>query len=116
MLFRSGYCAYRLTAGENLLRGLYRKFAERNTEQRQREERRAAHRVNVRNRIGRGNAPEIERIIDNRQKEIRRRDNRLFIVDAINSRVVARLGTDQQIRISIRQRRFRQQFPQQRRR
>ena len=89
-------------------------FADRHAEQRQRHERLAAHRIDVRDRVGRRDAAEIVRIVDDRHEEIGGRDDRLRVVQAIDRRVVARLGADEQIREGARERRLRQDFAQQR--
>ncbi len=103
-----------LPARDDALNRLDRDFADRHAEQRERHDRLAAHRIHVGDRVGRGDASEIERIVDDRHEEVGRRDERLRIVQAIDGRVVARLGADEQIRKGARERRLRQNFAQQR--
>ncbi len=63
----------------------------------ERENRLAAHRVDVRERVGRGDAPEVVRIVDDGREEIGGRDDRLLVVETIHRRVVARLDPDEQV-------------------
>ena len=64
----------------------------------ERGDRAAPHRVDVRDRVGRGDAAEIVRIVNDRREEIGRRDQRLAIVDPIHRGVVARRVAHQQVR------------------
>jgi hypothetical protein len=104
----------RLSAREYLLHHADRQFSNRHADECKREQRLCTHCVYVGDCIGRRNAAEVVRIIDDRQKKIRGRDNRLLIIDAINSGVVTRLATNQQIRVRTCERHLRKQFPQQR--
>ena len=64
----------------------------------QRQDRRAAHRVDVRERIGGGDTPEVEGVIDDRHEEIGGGDHRLGVVELIDRGVVGGLGADQELR------------------
>ena len=108
--------AYRRTTGKNLLCRLDWQLTQRHAEQRQREQGRATHCVDIRDGIGRSDAAEIKRIIHDRQKEICRRHDRLLIVQTINGGIITRLGADQQVRVDAGQRRVGEQIRQQRRR
>ncbi|KAG1255824.1 hypothetical protein G6F66_014876 [Rhizopus arrhizus] len=50
----------------------------------------------VRQRVGRSDAAEVERVVDDRHEEIGGGDDRLAIIEAIHRRVVAGLTPDQQ--------------------
>ena len=101
----AGGIAHRMSTGKHALHRFHRQLAERHADQRQREKWLAAHRVNIGNRVGRGDAAEIVRVVDDRQKEIGGRDDRLFGVDAIHRRVVARFSPDQQVGVNLAERR-----------
>ena len=61
--------AHRRPARQDLLHLVHADLAQRHAQQRQRQDRRAAHGVDVGQRIGGGNAPELERVIhDGREK------------------------------------------------
>ena len=75
-----------------------RQLVERHADQRQRHDRPAAHRVDVGDRVGRGDAAEVERIVDDRREEIGGGDQRLLVVQPVDRRVVGGLGADQQFR------------------
>jgi hypothetical protein len=73
-----------------------RKFGNRHADQCQRHDGRAPHGVDVRERIGRGNAPEIARIIDDGCEEIGGGHEGLFVVELVNRSVVAGLQANHQ--------------------
>src|SRR6185369_2221434 len=56
-----------------------------------------AHRIDIRDRIGRGDAPEVIRIVHDRHEEIGGGDQRLLVVEPVNSGVVGGFDTDQQL-------------------
>jgi len=87
----AGLRAYRLAAGDDALDHLDRHFLERHSHDRQCEDRLAAHRVYVRERVGRGDAPEVVRVVDDGREEIGGGDDRLLVVQPVHGRVVARL-------------------------
>ena len=76
---------------------IVRQHIDRHADQRQRENRLTAHRIDVGERIGRRNAAEIVRIVDNRHEEIGGGDDRLLIVQAVHGGIVGGLGADQQV-------------------
>ena len=61
-----GRGAHRLAAGEDPADHLERQLVERHADQRQGEDRARAHGVDVRQRVGRSDAAEVERIVDDR--------------------------------------------------
>ncbi len=65
--------------------------------QRQRHDRPAAHRVHVADRVGGGDAAEVERVVDDRHEEVGRGHQRLLVVQAVHRRVVRRLVADQRV-------------------
>jgi hypothetical protein len=73
------------------------KLVHRHADQREREERRAAHRVHVGDRVGRGDAPKSYGSSTIGMKKSVRRDDRLLVVDAVDRGVVGRLDADQQL-------------------
>jgi hypothetical protein len=64
---------------------------------RQGEDRPAAHCIDVRERVGGGNAAEVGGVVDDGRKEIGGGDDRLLVVQAVHRGVVARFDADQQI-------------------
>ena len=76
---------------------LQRQLVERHADHRQREDRPAAHGIDVGNRVGRGDAAEIERIVDDGREEIGGGDDGLLVVELVHRRVVAGFDADQQI-------------------
>src|SRR5450830_985399 len=93
----AGCGAHRFAAGEDFLDHLDRQLVERHADDRQSHDRVAAHGVDVRQRVGRGDATEVVGIIDDRRKKIGGRDQRLTVVQAIHGGVVARLRAHQQV-------------------
>ena len=83
---------------ENAPDRLERQHVDRHADQRQREERRRTHGIDVGNRSRRGNAPEIVGIIDNGREEIGRRYNGLLLADLVDRGVVAGFVPDQKLR------------------
>ncbi len=73
-----------------------RQLVDRHPDERQREERRAAHRVDVGDRVGRRDRAEVARIVDDRHEEVGGRDDRLPLVQPVDGRIVRRLDPDQQ--------------------
>ena len=64
---------------------------------RQRHDRLAAHRVDVGQRIGRGDAAEVERVVDDRHEEVGGGDDRLLVVELVDGGVVGGVVADQQV-------------------
>src|SRR6185369_12164348 len=71
----SGGGANGFAAVEDVADRLDRQLVDRHADERQREERRRSHRVDVRDRVRRGDPAEVERIVDDRHEEVRRRDD-----------------------------------------
>ena len=86
--------ANRFTALNDFSDDVERQFVYRHADQRQRHDRCAAHGVHVGNRIGRGNPAEVIRVIDNRHEEVRGRDQRLLVIEFINSGVIGGFDAD----------------------
>ncbi len=76
---------------------LDRHFFERHTDDGERENRLAAHRIHIRERVGRGDAAEVVGIIDDGREEIGGSDDRLLVVQPVYGSVVARFDPHQQI-------------------
>jgi hypothetical protein len=93
----AGARTHRLAAFENLADRVHRQLVDRHADQRQCEQRRAAHRVDVRDGIGCRDRAEIEGVVDDRHEEVGRRDDRLRVIDPVDRRVVRRLDADQQL-------------------
>jgi hypothetical protein len=93
----AGAAADRFAAVENLSNGVDGQLADRHRHESQGKERPAAHRVHVRDRVGRRDRPEVERIVHDRHEEVGRGDNRLALVDLVNGRIVAGFEADQQL-------------------
>jgi hypothetical protein len=55
----------------------------------------AAHRVDIGQRVGRGDLPKSERIIDDRREEIDGLDEGAVAIDAVNTGVVGGAGVDE---------------------
>ncbi len=94
----SGGRADRLAAFDDAPNHFDRQLVDRHPEQRERHDRCAAHRVDVRDRVGRRDAPEVEGIVDDRHEEVGRRDQRLLVVQLVDGGVVGSLDADQQLR------------------
>ena len=107
----AGTCADRFAASEHRANRFHGQLVHGHADQRQREQRAGAHRVHVRDRIGRGNCAEVECIVDDGHEKIRRRDDRLRVIEAIHGGIVRRFGADEQI-LRHDTRRFREQLAQ----
>ena len=93
----AGLRAHRLAAFEDLADHAHRQLLERHADQRERHDRARAHRVDVGDRVGRGDAAEVVRVVDDRREEIGGGDQRLRVVQAVDRGVVRGLGADQKI-------------------
>ena len=76
------------------LRGQHR---DRHGHQRQRHDRPAAHRVDVADRVGGGDAAEVERVVDDGHEKVGGRDQGLLVVEKVHGGVVAGFDADQQL-------------------
>ncbi len=86
----------RLPTTQDFADDIRREHFDRHGKQCQRQDRPAAHRVDVGERIRGSDTAELEGVIDDRHEEIRGRDHRLGLVELIDRSVVGGLGTDQQ--------------------
>ncbi len=94
----------RLLAGKasalNHLAGYFwRKGVDRPAQNRNRHNRFTAHREDIADGVGRRDAPEIERVIDNRHKEVSGTDNAGAVTQVINRCIVTRFVADKQVRV-----------------
>src|SRR5207253_9576181 len=76
----------------------------------EREDRTRPHGVNVGQRVGRGDAPEIVRVVYDRHEKIGGGDHRLLVVQTIHGGIVAGLDTHEQLRIKVLARDFGEDF------
>jgi hypothetical protein len=76
---------------------IVRQNVDRHADQRQRENRLAAHCIDVGQRIGRGNAAEVVRIVDDRHEKVGGGDNGLLVVQAVDGCIVGGFRADQQV-------------------
>ncbi len=93
--------AHRATATNHFPRHFRRQHIHRPAENRDRHQRIAAHRVDVADRIGRGDAAEVERVIDNRHEKIGGRHHTTLGIDRIHRRVITRGVADPEFRIEV---------------
>src|SRR3979490_645814 len=89
--------AHRLAAFENAADHRHRQLVERHADDGEREDRPRAHGVDVGERIGGRDAPEVVRVIDDRREEISGGDERLAVVQAVDRCIVRGLGADEQL-------------------
>jgi hypothetical protein len=69
----------------------------REASDREREQRRAAHREHVVERVRRRDPPERMRVVDERREEVEREDDRAVVVEAVDGRVVGGIEADEQV-------------------
>ena len=86
-------------AAQDRAHHLDRDFSERNAEDRERHDRLGAHRVDVGDGVGRGDAAEIARIIHDRHEEVGGGDDAEVLVDLPDGRVVAGLVADEKLAV-----------------
>ena len=89
--------AHRLAAGEDLPDHRERQLLERHADDGERQDRPAAHGIDVGDGVGRGDAAEVVRLIDDRREEVGRGDDRLRVVQPIDRGVVRRLEADHEV-------------------
>ena len=82
---------------EDAADGLRGQHVDRHADQRQRQDRPAAHRIDIGDRVGRGDAAEVVRVVDDRHEEVGGRDQRLLVVELVHRGVVGGLDADQQL-------------------
>ena len=88
---------YCFATGQNALNHRHGKFADWHANDRKRQYRTPAHRVNVRERIGGRYAAKVIWIVHDRREKIRSRYQRLRFIQLVDRRVIVRLSTNQQI-------------------
>ncbi len=84
-------------AGQDLGQHVHRQLVSRKADDVHREERPPAHRVDVAERVGGGDPAEGARLIHDRGEKVHRRDQRRFVVQLIDARVVGKLRSDQDV-------------------
>ena len=89
--------AHRFTAREDAADRRHRQLLERHADDGERHDRPPAHRVDVGDGVGRGDAAEIERIVDDGRKEVRGRHQRLRVVQLVHRRIVGSLGAHHEL-------------------
>ena len=70
---------------------------DRHADERQRQDRPPAHGVDVADRVGGGDAAEVERVVDDGHEEVGGGDQRLLVVELVDRGVVGGLDADQQL-------------------
>jgi hypothetical protein len=91
----------RVRGGEHLREQLARQVLRKRGD-REREERRPAHREDVVQRVRRGDRAVVGRVVDDRREEIDREDDRLLVVQLVHRRVVGRRQADEQVLVGDR--------------
>ncbi len=71
------------------------------TEHGNRHQRAAAHRIDIADRVGGGDAPEVERVVDDRHEEIRGTDDTTAVAQVVYRGIVAGIVADEQARIAL---------------
>ena len=107
-----GFGADRFAARENQTHRLHRQLVERHADQGEGEQRRGAHRIDIGERVGRGDRAEVERIVDDRHEEIGRGDDRLRGVDLVDGGVIRGFYAHQKLRWQEPGRRAGEELPQ----
>ena len=95
---QSGRAANGFAAGQNFGDGFERQHIDRHAHQGQCKKRRAAHRINIGDRVRCSNPAEVKRVIHDRHEKVRRRNDGLLRIDLINRGVVTGFGADQKLR------------------
>ena len=95
----AGRGAHRRAAGKDRPDDVERHFIEGDAENRERHDRLAAHRVDVGDRIGGGDASKIMRVVDDRHEEVGGRNDAGLVVELPDRRIVAGLHPDDQPRV-----------------
>jgi hypothetical protein len=84
------------SALQNLAHRLGRQLVNWHAENGECHDRLSAHCINVGNRIGCRNPAEVERIVDHRHEEVRRRDHAGFVIELPDRGIVTGFGSDKQ--------------------
>jgi hypothetical protein len=94
----AGVRAHRLAALQHCGNHVMRQHVDRHSDDGERHQRFAAHCIDVGERVGRRNAAEVERIVDDRHEEVCGRDDRLLVVQLVDGGVVGGIVADEQVR------------------
>jgi hypothetical protein len=86
-------------AAQNFFEDLRRQHLHGKRGERQCDDRAAAHRVDIRERVRRRDRAEEPRIVDDRGEEVDRLDDRLPSAEPVHGGVVRRLVADQEVRV-----------------
>src|SRR5690606_30149679 len=97
----AGGVADRTAAADHLAGDFRRQHVDRPAEDGDGHQRAAAHGVDVADRVGGGDAPEVEGIVDDGHEEVGGGDHPAFLVDAVDRCVVARGIADPEVRVEI---------------
>ena len=92
----AGRAAHVLAAAHDLADDFDGQLVDGHGDQRERHDGFAAHRVDVADGVGGGDAAELIRVVDDRHEEVGGRDERLFVVQAVDGGVVGGLDADHQ--------------------
>ena len=87
------------TAVDHLARHFRSQLVDGPAEDRDGHHRRTAHGVDIADRIGGGDAAELERVVDDGHEKVGRADHRAAVAQVVGRRVVARLVAHQQARV-----------------
>ncbi|MNQ67926.1 hypothetical protein D3C85_824660 [compost metagenome] len=93
----AGRAAHVLPAAHDLGDDFHRQLVDRHGDQRQRHDRAPAHRVDVADRVGRGDAAELVGVVHDGHEEIGGGDQRLLVVEPVDCRVVGGLDADHEL-------------------
>ena len=93
----AGRLADRCAAFKDLAHYFRGNFVHRHSQNCQRHDRRAAHGIDVRERVGGGDAAEVERIVYHRHEEVGGRDHAGAVVELPDAGIVAGFNADQQL-------------------
>ena len=96
---RAGFARDRGTTVDDACEELERQSVTRPRHEVQREQRRAAHRVHVRERVRRGDAAPVVRVVDDRREEVGRDDDREVGAHAVDRGIVGGVEADEQVRV-----------------
>ena len=94
---RAGAAHDLVRSGEDLAQHLGRQLL-REGRDREREQRHAAHREDVVERVRRRDRAEVARVVDDRREEVDREDERALVVEPVDRGVVGRIEPHEQIR------------------
>jgi hypothetical protein len=78
-----------------------RHLVERHAEDGERHDGLGTHRIDIRDRVGRGNPAEIERIIDDRHEEIGGGDDAQVLIHLPHRCIIAGLGADEKLPVGL---------------